>query len=464
MGEYVMARHRTPPASRAPLLRLGAVAVLSCAAACAPAASGERGGADAATVRPEVAVDEGRDILQTDLALNLATREGTATLTLAASTSRAASFEVGDLSIDTVEDEAGPLKFRTDRPARLDVGVPATGAPVRLTVRYRFQQHAQLDGWLPASGVTFLWPYFCGNLFPCHSAPAEGGRFSLTVKGVAPGLLAVHPDVIPADAPAYMPAIAVGAYTRLDLGRTSAGTRVSAWHLPGQSTKAKSGTAHLRDVFDFYERTYGPYLFGDEAGSVSADWAGGSFGGMEHHPFWHVGKDDFGSEEVHAHEAAHGWFGDGVRIACWEDFVLSEGLATYLSTRGLSDSGVDLWPQFECDLKDTCDPASGPPTAALPSTCGVIDLLHDPLWSLVPYMKGAFFLREVADVLGVEAVDRVLAAFYAAHAGRAAHMQDLLDALDRVAGGKAAEVASVATKWLRTAECPSEVSELCPSK
>ncbi len=432
-----------------------ALMVLACAAAPEGATA-----FDTPSVRPEAAVDEGRDILRTELVLNLATREGEATLTLAPSSSRAASFEVGDLIFDAVEDEAGPLKFRTDRPSRLDVGVPSTGKETRLTVRYHFHQHAQLDGWLPDSGVTFLWPYFCGNLFPCHSAPAEGGRFSLSVKGVAPGLVAVHPDVIPADAPSYMPAIAVGAYTRLDLGRTAQGTRVSVWHLPGQATKAKSGTAHLRDVFDFYERTYGPYLFGDEVGSVSADWAGGSFGGMEHHPFWHVGKDDFGSEEVHAHEAAHGWFGDGVRIACWEDFVLSEGLATYLSTRGLAESGIDQWPAFECDLKETC---AEPPVAALPPTCGGIDLLHDPLWSLVPYMKGAFFLREAAGVLGEDAVDRVLASFYAAHAGRAAHMQDLLADLDRAAGVKAAEVAALATKWLRTAACPAEVAELCPS-
>ena len=439
---------------------LSMLAVAGAVLACAP--SGEvPAKTDAPEVRPEPSVDEGRDILRTELALNLSTREGEATLTLTPADSRGASFEVGDLVIDAVLDEAGPLKFRTDRPSRLDVGVPSTGNEARLTVRYRFKQHSELDGWLADSGVTFLWPYFCGNLFPCHSAPSEGGRFALSVKGVAPGLVAVHPDVIPADAPSYMPAIAVGDYTRLDLGRTTQGTRVSAWHLPGQATKTKSGTRHLKEVFDFYERTYGPYLFGDEVGSVSADWAGGSFGGMEHHPFWHVGKDDFESEEVHAHEAAHGWFGDGVRLACWEDFVLSEGLATYLSTRGLAESGVDLWPQFECDLKETC---AEPPVAALPVSCGVIDLLHDPLWSLVPYMKGAFFLREVADVIGVDAVDRVLAAFYAAHAGRAAHMQTFLDDLDRAAGGRSDEVAVLATKWLRTASCPADVEALCPTK
>ena len=38
-----------------------------------------------------------------------------------------------------------------------------------------------------------------------------------------------------------------------------------------------------------------------------------------------------------AHEAAHGWFGNGVRLRCWEDFVLSEGTASYLAARVLEE-------------------------------------------------------------------------------------------------------------------------------
>jgi aminopeptidase N len=41
-----------------------------------------------------------------------------------------------------------------------------------------------------------------------------------------------------------------------------------------------------------------------------------------------------GREVDQVHEAAHGWFGDGVRLRCWEDFVLSEGTASHLDARG----------------------------------------------------------------------------------------------------------------------------------
>jgi aminopeptidase N len=414
--------------------------------------------------RPPAAEDLNRDILSTDLTLDVTTLKGTAVITLAPSaTSKAASFEIGDLDIASVEDDSGPLKYQTTKPKQLDVGVPAGNTPAKITVQYTFKPHDMFDGWMPQNGVSFLWPYFCGNLFPCKSAPADGLKFTMNVTGVPAGKQAVYPAVIPADAPSYMPAIAVAAFTKIDLGKTSKGTSISAWHLPGQEADAAAGTAHLRDVFDFYEKTYGAYTFGDSVGSVSADWGPGAYGGMEHHPYWHVGKDDFKSEETHAHEAAHGWFGDGVRIGCWEDFVLSEGTVTYLAAHALEQFGVDVWPNYECELQYDCDPANKANTKALPNTCNAIDLLHDPLWSTVPYMKGAYFYREVAKVIGADALDQVLAAFYQANVGKAAHMTDLLDAIKAKAGAQSAAIDTLITNWLETVECPVDYTTLCPA-
>src|SRR5205823_4702688 len=97
------------------------------------------------------------------------------------------------------------------------------------------------------------------------------------------------------------------------------------------------------------------------------------------------------------HEAAHGWFGDGVRIACWEDFVLSEGMADYLSARAAEAAvGPDYVKLVWTSYKNTLDQIVANPdwdTVALPDTCNKIDLLHDKLWSGVPYVKGAFFMR-----------------------------------------------------------------------
>jgi aminopeptidase N len=315
---------------------------------------------------------------------------------------------------------------------------------------------------MPSRGLSFLWPSFCGNLFPCQSDPALGQRYTLDVVGVPDGLTVVAPSEITAAAPAYMPGVAVGSFERRELGRTSAGTLVSAWYPPALAADAARGTANLVAVFEFLERTYGPYTFGDEVGSVAADWRPNATGGMEHHPYWHVGFADFDNEEVHAHEAAHGWFGNGVRIGCWEDFVLSEGTVSYLSARALEAQGVDVWPEFGCLLRYDCFAPGGANAEVLPDqTCGEIDLLTHPIWSTATYMKGAFFYREVAEGIGVDVVDEVIATFYREHVGGSARMSELIRALRSAAGPAAARVDEAERRWLRTEVCPEEVRTFC---
>jgi hypothetical protein len=414
---------------------------------------------------PPVGVDDTRDILATHLELDVATHLARATIELEGSlTSSAATFEVGDLDIKSVENERGTLAFAVrggERGALLDVEVPPSEGSATLVIDYAFRDHSKFDGWLSAQQVSFLWPYHCGNLFPCKSDPAEGLAFTMQVTGYASGMRAVFPSSIPADAPSYMPAFAVGTYTELDLGSTTNGTRISAWHLPGFGGAAAFGTRHLAQVFDFYEQTYGEYSFGDKVGSVSVDWGSNGFRGMEHHPYWHINVQSFNDEVVHAHEAAHGWYGNGVRIACWEDLVLSEGTASYMAARALQPLEVDAWPDYECRLKRVCDPAIGINTIALPDTCDALDIANDPLGSAVPYMKGAFFLRQVAAAIGPERLDTALAGFYRSHVGSAASMQALIDFIETKtdAAGRSA-IDALADSWLRQLECPVDFTGL----
>src|SRR6185503_12144010 len=130
-----------------------------------------------------------------------------------------------------------------------------------------------------------------------------------------------------------------------------------------------------------YETTYGDYAFGDSVAAVSADWGPGAYGGMEHHPFFHVAKDAFADPVVHAHEAAHGWFGDGVRIRCWEDFVLSEGTVSYLAAHALLDvlKETDVWMSYQMRLDDA--QANETLKIAWPDGCNQIDIIKDGLFS-----------------------------------------------------------------------------------
>jgi hypothetical protein len=388
------------------------------------------------------------DVESTALAFNLTSRAATAVIALETNTTEVA-FEVGDLAISAVTDASGALEHDiTD--GVMTVTMP-TGAN-EITVAYEFAVHDQFDGWDPAAGLTFLWPQFCGNLYPCRSNPDDGSTFTMEISGGGDGVL-IYPASIPAQAPTYMPAIARGDFTTVELGETTAGTVVRAYHLPGQGGATTVGAGDLREVVDFFELTYGPYTFGDEVASVSANWGPGAYGGMEHHPYWHVASDAWDVAEIHAHEAAHGWYGNGVRIECWEDFVLSEGLATYLAARALGSLGTDLWADYDCYLADVCEDGGG--TIALPSTCNEITILTDPLWSSVPYQKGAQFLREVAAIMGEAELDAVIAAFYQANVGEAARMSELLDAIEAAADpGDVASIEAIETAWLYTEACP----------
>jgi aminopeptidase N len=422
--------------------------------------SGGDGGRDAgpsvdgAPSRPDPSENFARDILSYDLKLDLSELSGTATLQVAGDPSTGLSLGKGNLMIDAVYDSSGPLNY-VDVSDALHIGLPAGGDSRPLTIDYHFRPHDNFDGWNPNEELTFLWPTFCGNLYPCNDDPADGATFHLEVTG-ADGT-AIYPEEIPAQAPSYMPAVAVGDFTEKELGTTPAGTSVSIWYRPGEEAAATAGSAHLVDAFDFFETTYGPYSFGDKVGTVSADWGPGDYGGMEHHPFWHVSTGSLDSEETNVHEAAHGWYGNGVRIACWEDFVLSEGVVTYMAGRALEESGVDIWHDYECELKSICS-GNGNTTALLDS-CGEIDLISHPLWSSAPYQKGAYYLREVAKLIGVEAVDEALGEFYRAHVGGSARMRELVELLE--SKGKAAEIEALTVSWLESEECPIDPNLLC---
>ena len=255
-----------------------------------------------------------QDIRTTDLALDLESLTGVATIDVVPATDSPVRLEVGGLTVGRVTvdgAEVEPTLFE----GVMSVPVEGDGA-VTVEVAYDFPERSEstFDGWMPDLGVTFVWPDYCDNLFPCHASPKDGVTFTMSVTGYEGD--AVYPETTVGDGPAYMPAVAVHDFDTMDLGTTPSGTHLSAWYWPGREDDATQGTAHLLDSFAYFEDTYGPYAFGDDAGTVEVDWGKDSWGGMEHHPYFHVAAYDFRNEEPQIHEAAHGWFGDGVRLEC----------------------------------------------------------------------------------------------------------------------------------------------------
>jgi aminopeptidase N len=367
------------------------------------------------------------NVKATHLDVDLAAKTAVATIELEKNGNVA--LEVGGLTITDVTDDRGHRHYTTTA-GKLRV----SNVRGPLVISYGFSQHDMADGLLPG-GSTVVWPYFCGNLFPCHSQPADGTTFTLALDGVPAGKTAIYPASIDAEAPPYMIAWAVGVYGKTNLGATTAGTKLAAYWLPGGETAAKTGTKNLVKVVDWYEKTLGPYSFGPEMATVSVVWGEGLYGGMEHHPYFHVAKDAMNDEVTHAHEAAHGWFGDGVRLKCWEDFVLSEGTVSYLSARALSvvdrSKAAKIWADYKTDLDDAIAEGGAP---AWPKGCNQIDIIKDKLFTNLPYMEGAFFYKDVAAAVGADVLDGVISRFYKKYKNKPASMQDMVDAIKRDTG------------------------------
>lgn len=397
---------------------------------------------------PPAAANLDRDILSTRLEVNVGAQSATAIIGIAADASGAASFEIGDLEIMSVADSLGPLNFE-DVGDTLNVGVPSDTTELLVEYQYSFKQ--SFDGVLQG-GLTFAWPYFCGNIFPCHSDPSDGLELELDITGLAAGETAVFAADTMADAPSYMLAWAIGDYAYTMLGMTDAGTEVGTYVTPAEAAAMASGTPNLVGAFDWLEKNVGPYIYGSKVASVSAAWGPGAFGGMEHHPLWHVSTGSLTSQETHAHEAAHGWFGNGIRIACWEDFVLSEGTVSYLAARSLEEvAGTAVSDPIWAGYRSRLDGG-----IAWPDGCNAIDIIEDGLFSSAPYVKGALFYRSLEARVGRPAFDAALASFYQANRGRAARMSDMIAHFATETGYDAT---ACAMAWLRSQTIPAQ--ELC---
>ena len=213
------------------------------------------GGSSGGSITPSGAVaiqptpNAARDIDATALTVDATAQTATAVITFAASAQPGATLEIGDLDIDSVRLRPSSTDADlpwADRGDRLDLGLPASNQAAVVTVRYRYRLHGNFDGASNSNSnsgqSTYLWPYFCGNLFPCHSQPADGVDYTLEVRNPPSGQRVIAAAVPLNAAPAYQLAWAIGNYVDVDLGRSRAGTQLVASYLPGDGDAMRSGS------------------------------------------------------------------------------------------------------------------------------------------------------------------------------------------------------------------------------
>ena len=182
-----------------------------------------------------------QDIRATALALDLSSLEGQAAIEVQPGSSGSdLRLDVSGLTVAGLWRDGQALSPQVDDGV-LRVPAPSADRPVLLEIDYGFSEGGFLgfSGWMPALGVSFLWPDHCARLFPCDPSPADGVTFSMEVAPADPDADLIYPSTTWTDAPSYMPGIAQGNYEKIDLGRTSAGTQLWAWALQEQPVAQK---------------------------------------------------------------------------------------------------------------------------------------------------------------------------------------------------------------------------------
>ncbi len=270
---------------------------------------------------------------------------------------------------------------------------------------------------------TMTWPYNTGALFPSNSAPADGVTTRVTVK-VGQGMEAVGTGTKATDGSfstsSQAPAYAFAFYAAKDFQLGDAGSSKDGVAVSGFGTAAVP--KHLRDAYmktakdslDFYSKWLGKYDYGNTLKLVELE---GGLGGMEHTGAVAImlssAKDPDYGKETAAHETAHHWFGDNVRIADWGDFWMSEGFTNYATYRFFrEDQGeakyMSLLDRSKLELRDALE--ANPHALSAPKNTDVNEIFDS-----VPYEMGPWMLRMMEAKIGTPKMDSLLKDWFQAN-------------------------------------------------
>jgi aminopeptidase N len=157
--------------------------------------------------------------------------------------------------------------------------------------------------------------------------------------------------------------------------------------------------------------------------------------------------DDFVAV-VCAHEVSHLWFGCHISSRWWDDLWLDEAMASYVSYLAMAEAGMaDPWaalsyrekPQaYEADALPGRQPVSSPVATAA-------DALSRPV--ALTYSKGTAVIRQLAALIGDDALRAGLADYMRRFGGGTASLDDLIGCWSRSSGR---DLSGWAQEWLRT--------------
>lgn len=220
-----------------------------------------------------------------------------------------------------------------------------------------------------------------------------------------------HSFNMPQAIPPYLIALAAG-----DIAFKSLGARTGVYAEPATLDKAAREFEDTEKMVVATEKLYGPYRW--DRYDILVLPPSFPIGGMENPRLTFatptVLAGDKSLVSLIAHELAHSWSGNLVTNATWRDFWLNEGFTTYLERRvteavyGREREEMEAALALQNLKKEMGD---------LPDADEIlhVDLTGrdpDEGFTLVPYEKGALFLRLLEETFGRERFDQFLKGYF----------------------------------------------------
>lgn len=194
------------------------------------------------------------------------------------------------------------------------------------------------------------------------------------------------------------------------------------------------------EMVEFFESLFGPYPY-DRLGAIVVDSPAAIALETQGIPTY---SRDFAFEDVIAHEIAHQWVGDYVRLDDWSDIWLKEGLASFAELLWAEHNhGLGRYTQQVNAIYGFLaeDPAAHPPA----------DPQRGEMYTGSVYWRGAFTMVALRDLLGDEPVFGLLRAWVETYGGKTATTADFLALVEERLGTEAFQLAS---DWLNDETIP----------
>lgn len=230
--------------------------------------------------------------------------------------------------------------------------------------------------------------------------------------------------------PSYLIALGAG-----DLRKADISDRCAIWAEPSVLPAAAAEFEDTEDMIVAAEGLFGDYRWGRY--DVLVLPPAFPYGGMENPLLTFATPTVLAGDKslvaLIAHELAHSWSGNLVTNATWADFWLNEGFTVYFEKRIMEvvygQERADMeraldWDGLQQELKDL-EPWQ---------TVLHIDLSgHHPDagFSSVPYDKGNLFLMRLEEIVGRDALDGFLSAWFDSHAFQSVTTADFLEFLQQ---------------------------------